>query len=34
MDIQPLTYIFDEEGYVTEMKWTDGGSNKVMFTYR
>jgi hypothetical protein len=30
----PLTYIFDEEGYVTEMKWTDGGSNKVMFTYR
>lgn len=30
----PLTYIFDEEGYVTEMKWTDGGDNKVMFTYR
>lgn len=30
----PLTYIFDEEGYVTEMKWTDGGNNKVMFTYR
>lgn len=30
----PLTYLFDEDGYVIEMKWTDGGNNKVMFTYR
>lgn len=30
----PLEYIFDSGGYVIEMKWTDGGSNKVMFTYR
>ena len=30
----PLTYAFDDDGYVTEMKWSDGGDNKVIFTYR
>lgn len=30
----PLTYLFDEDGYVIEMKWADGGENKVIFTYR
>ncbi|MBR5299723.1 MAG: DUF4595 domain-containing protein [Bacteroidales bacterium] len=30
----PLTYVFDDDGYVTEMRWMDGGENKVMFTYR
>lgn len=30
----PLTYAFDDDGYVTEMKWYDGGDNKVIFTYR
>lgn len=30
----PLTYVFDQDGYVAEMKWSDGGDNKIMFTYR
>lgn len=30
----PIEYVFDEDGYVIEMKWSDGGANKVMFSYR
>lgn len=30
----PLEYVFDDDGYVVEMKWTDGGSNKIIFGYR
>lgn len=29
-----LSYVYDEDGYVTEMKWYDGGESKVMFSYR
>jgi len=30
----PVGYAFDEDGYVVEMKWNDGGANKVIFSYR
>lgn len=30
----PLTYVFDEDGYVTQMEWADGGENMVIMTYR
>lgn len=30
----PLEYVFDEDGYVIEMIWVDGGVNQVIFTYR
>lgn len=29
-----LEYVFDDEGYVTEMIWSDGGVNRVIFSYR
>ena len=30
----PVGYEFDEDGYVVEMKWDDGGPSKVIFSYR
>lgn len=30
----PVVYEFDEDGYVVEMKWNDGGPSKVIFSYR
>ena len=30
----PVGYEFDEDGYVVEMKWNDGGPSKVIFSYR
>lgn len=30
----PVGYAFDEDGYVVEMKWNDGGPSKVIFSYR
>lgn len=30
----PVGYAFDEDGYVVEMKWNDGGANEVIFSYR
>ena len=29
----PLEYVFDEKGYVTEMKWNDKGEAMVIFTF-
>lgn len=29
----PLEYVFDDDGYVMEMKWDDNGTNKVLFQY-
>ena len=30
----PVGYAFDDDGYVVEMKWDDGGPSKVIFSYR